>query len=136
MNSNENIKFSKIYPLQNYNNFPNQGFLRNYKNNFLKTCCGDKNIFLEKKYIADLDTFLKENFKLTKNFDDVCCYLIENLDLIGVLYSLPNLFEKEFPECDLEINFVYEFNGPVLAVFVHTYINGFEASDRLRNIEM
>lgn len=135
MNLNESIKFLKADSLENYGAIGKQNFLNNYKNSFLKTCSDDKNIFLEKRYVSDLPMFLKENFKLTKNFDEVYNYLMANMDLIGVLYKLTDLFEKEFPTCDLEINFVYEFNGPVLAVFVHTYMNGFEASDRLRNIE-
>ena len=51
----------------------------------------------------DLLGFLKANFKKSGNFDDVVLFLSKHSNLRDIVYGIPNLFNKEFPEDLLEI---------------------------------
>lgn len=80
--------------------------------------------------------FLKANFKKSENFDDVVLFLRKNSNLRDIIYRIPNLFNKEFPEDLLEISVLSRINeGNKLIILVHTGIDGFKACEKIEKIE-
>ena len=79
----------------------------------------------------NLKNFLKENFKLNKNFDEVISYLMKNPELIKHVYRIPSLYAKEFPGDDLIIQVITLFEDPILSVDVKTSYNGLETVNKI-----
>ncbi|MDO5850809.1 MAG: hypothetical protein Q4P14_06285 [Methanobacteriaceae archaeon] len=83
----------------------------------------------------ELEGFLRENFKLNDNFDDVILYLRRNPELIKHVYKIPSLYSKEFPGEELFIDVNVLFDDPILRAYVKTSCDGFEACDKLSLLE-
>ena len=79
----------------------------------------------------NLKNFLKENFKLNKNFDEVISYLMKNPELIKHVYRIPSLYAKEFPDDDLIIQVITLFEDPILSVDVKTSYRGLETVNKI-----
>ena len=84
----------------------------------------------------DLLGFLKANFKKSGNFDDEVLFLSKHSNLRDIVYGIPNLFNKEFPEDLLEISVLSRINEEnKLIILVHTGIDGLKACEKIEKIE-
>lgn len=78
-----------------------------------------------------LEEFLKENFKLNDDFNEVISYLRTNPELIKYVYRIPSIYAKEFPGEKLIIEVITLFDDPVLSVDVKTSCSGFDAANKM-----
>lgn len=110
-----------------------QGYETNYKT-FDKSfsCNNDINFKLFDNFLE----FLKTNFELSDNIEELILFLREYSNLINVIYEMPNLFNNEFPNDSLEIKIISRINEEkILVILVHTNIDGFNASKKIEKIE-
>lgn len=82
-----------------------------------------------------LEKFLKENFTLNTDFNEIISYLNRNPELIGYVYSIPSLYAKEFPDEELFIDLINLFDSLILRVYVETSCDWVEVADKLDLIE-
>lgn len=84
----------------------------------------------------DILQFLKINFKNSENYDEVVLFLNEYSNLLDIIYLIPDLFNKEFPNDFLEIKILSRFEEEKkLLILVHTAIDGFKACKKIEKIE-
>lgn len=84
----------------------------------------------------DFMQFLRINFALSENFDEIIPFLREYPNLIDVICPMPNLFDEEFPNDLLEMKIISRIDEEeFLVIIVHTTVDGFSASKKIEKIE-
>ncbi len=78
-----------------------------------------------------LEYFLKENFSLISDFNEVISFLKLNPDLIEYVYKIPSVYANEFPGEELIIKVITLFEDPILSVDVKTSCSGFDAANKM-----
>lgn len=76
---------------------------------------------------SELEKFLKNNFRFpSDNSNDVGNFIAQDQKLVDIIYDLPKIISKEFPQCPILIDFMkYTLSKEtVLEISIMTPFNG------------